>query len=91
MAKKSQLILFSIVLIGVALVALILYQWSVLVAKKIALSSLQSSYSAVETELLSARETLAEVSSPDYHELYARKSGYGVEGEIIFISKNFGE
>lgn len=84
MLRKFRLILCVLSLIVAGLVALVLYQWSVLIGKKLALRSSQTALFECEQQVSTAKEVLAEVSSDDYKELGARRRGYGVLGERGF-------
>lgn len=88
MSKKIRLILSAMVLVGAGLVALVLYQWSVLVSKKLALASAESALAETTREVDSARAVLDEVSRPDYQSLTARKKGFGVKNEVGYSSIN---
>lgn len=87
MRYKPRVILTAILLACAGLVVICAYQFSTIIGKKIALNSTTQALSAVQAELAAACEVLAEVSSDEYHNLYARKKGYGVENERQYVAR----
>lgn len=85
MIKNVKLILSAMALVIAGLVALVLYQWSELISKKLTLQSSQTALTECEQELTSAENVLAEVSSTEYKELTAREKGLGKAKEIAYL------
>lgn len=87
MSKKLYISLCAIVLGCASLLVLVAYQISIIISKNIALNTARKDLLSIEQELASARETWEIVSSDDHHNLYARKKGYGIPGEVEYISR----
>ncbi len=86
MYQKSHLILFTIIFLCVSFFIISLYQFGVIISKKIALKNAEHNLTNVTEELNSARETLYKVSSSEYHDLYARKKGYATANERSYVA-----
>lgn len=87
MKYKSHMILASILLACAGLIVICAYQFSTIISKKIALNSATQALVQAGNELSEAREILAEVSSEEYHNLYARKKGYGLANEREYTAR----
>ena len=87
MYKNAHIILTALVLACASMVVIVVYQLSTIISKKITLNATEHALASCEEELEQAREILAEVSSPDYHNLYARKKGYGLPNERGYTAR----
>ena len=87
MYKHAHIILTALVLACASMVVIVIYQLSTIISKKVALNAAEQALISCEAELKEARETLAEVSSSDYHNLYARKKGYGLPDERGYTAR----
>lgn len=87
MTKKYVLILLVEIVACISFAVLAIWQFSEIITKQSRLNSSNQMLDQINQEIESAEEILDQVSTDEFHDLFARKKHYGVEGEREFVAK----